>query len=113
MTLKYPEVPDILGGVPTDLEAEFQAAMAARQTAEEHLHSLAAVVDPSAEQVRAQLLAQIALDCAKIASSLAVCSIADWLDEAQEPPAYRWRAASPGRRRQNRRRPRQPGEVED
>jgi hypothetical protein len=67
--------------------------MAARRTGEAHLRSLTSVVDLTTENVRDQLLVQIALDCAKIASSYAVCEIHDWLEEAEEPPAFRWRTA--------------------
>src|SRR5690242_8680520 len=109
--LSYPDVPSYLC-VPSDLENDFQAAMAARHTAEAKLHSFASVVDPSLEQVRDQLLAQIALDFAKIASSYAVCVISDWLESAEEPPAFRWRAVSPSRTRRNHRSTSQPGEVE-
>jgi hypothetical protein len=110
--LHYPEIPDFFQ-VPSDLEDAFQAAMAARHTAEAKLHSLTSVVDPSGEQVRAQLLVGIALDCAKLASSLAVCSLGDWMEEMDNPPPFRWRAVHHGRTRRNSRRTVPPGEEQD
>jgi hypothetical protein len=109
--LRYPDIPDYYQ-VPSDLEDTFQAAMAARHTAEARLCSFASVADPSAEQVRTQLLAQIALDCAKIASSLAVCLISDWLESEEDTPPFRsWTVRRVSQRRPKRRTP-QSGKAE-